>query len=84
MLIVKDEIEGIEFSIFLVDMGEFSDIALLIFSDKYLLTFSQQGFETSQSSDVRIAFVSQTKQLGIEHGFFHEQQQRKCTKFSFE
>ena len=70
MLIVKDEIEDIEFSIFLVDTGEFSDIALLIFSDKYLLNFSQQGFATSQSSDVRIAFVSQTKQLVIEHGFF--------------
>ena len=70
MLIVEDEIEGIEFSIFPVDTAEFSDIALLIFSDKYLFTFSQQGFATSQSSDVRIAFVSQTKQLVIEHCFF--------------
>ena len=72
MFSIEDENECIEalVSIFLLEIVEILDTTLLIFSEKYLLTFSQQIFVAWHISGLRYGFVSQTKQFEIEQGLF--------------
>ena len=71
MFSIDDENEcEVSVSIFLLETVEILDKTLLIFSEMYLLIFSQQFFDVSQISGGRYGLVSQTKQLEIEHGLF--------------